>query len=137
MKIEEEISAGLSEMLMNEFAKETGITGDGETEQYRYLWTDAWAVQNFLALAAEFDEKAYAELAIDLIEKVHYTLGRYPPEDPRSGWISELSDEEGRNHPAKRGLRIGKNQLERKRTETFNSRKEWERDGQYYHYHTR
>ena len=137
MKIEKEISAGLSEMLMNEFAKGTGITRDGETEQDRYLWTDAWAVQNFLALAAEFDEKAYADLAIDLIEKVHYTLGRYSPQDPRSGWISELSDEEGRNHPAIRGLRIGKNQLERKRTETFNSRKEWERDGQYYHYHTR
>jgi len=137
MRIEQEISTGLAEILMRDFAEETGLSGSAEPGQHRYLWTDALAVQNFLALAEDLDEKAYADLAKELIEKVHFTLGKFSHEDPRSGWISGLSDEEGRKHPAIRGLRIGKKQLERKRREAFNSHKEWKRDGQYFHYHTR
>lgn len=137
MKIEKEISTGLAEILMRDFAEDTGLTGNVKAKQNRYLWTDALAIQNFLALAEELQEKVYADLAKELITQVHYTLGKFSPEDSRNGWISGLSDEEGRKHPAIRGLRIGKKQLERNRTESFNSHKEWKRDGQYFHYHTR
>lgn len=137
MKMSVHKSAELAGILMNAFAERTGLTNPGEVEQDRYLWTDAFAVQNFLALSAHFGEDRYKALARELIEQVHYTLGRFAPEDTRSGWISQLSEEEGRRHPTVHGLRIGKKQLERKESEPRDANKEWERDGQYYHYHTR
>ncbi len=130
-------SAELAKMLMHEFAEETGLTKDEEVKQDRYLWTDAFAVQNFLALSSYFDDAIYKDLARDLIDQVHHTLGRFDPGDSRSGWISQLPEEEGRKHPTINGLRIGKKQPERKNTEPFDPDKEWDRDGQYFHYHTR
>ncbi|NIP59818.1 MAG: hypothetical protein GWM92_16045, partial [Gemmatimonadetes bacterium] len=55
----------------------------------------------------------------------------------RGGWISGLSDEEGRRHPTAGGLRIGKPLPERGPDEPFDPRTEWDRDGQYFHYLTK
>ena len=137
MKTSGDDSAELAKKLMHEFADQTGLTGGKEAEQDRYLWTDAFAVQNFLALASCFNDKRYKELARQLIESVHYTLGRFAPDDSRSGWISSLPKKEGQKHPTVNGLRIGKSQPERKESEPFDSNREWDRDGQYFHYHTR
>ena len=137
MKTSGDDSAELAKKLMHEFADQSGLTGGNEAEQDRYLWTDAFAVQNFLALASYFDDQRYKELARQLIESVHYTLGRFSPNDSRSGWISSLPEKEGQKHPTVNGLRIGKSQPERKESEPFDLNKEWDRDGQYYHYHTR
>lgn len=121
--------------LMEEFAVTTGLTGDAPVR--RYLWTDAFAVCNFLGLHRSTGASRYLDLALTLVDQVHHTLGRHREDDPRRGWISGLSDEEAELHPTRGGLRIGKRLPERGPDEPFDSRLEWERDGQYFHYLTR
>lgn len=137
MKVSRDESADLARGLMNEFAEQTGLKENKGLKQDRYLWTDAFAVQNFLALSSYFDNDRYTDFARGLIDQVHYTLGRFAPDDSRSGWISQLPETAGRKHPTVNGLRIGKKQLERKESEPFDPNMEWNKDGQYYHYHTR
>lgn len=137
MDKDQSTSAEMAKELMDEFTEGTGLSGDSEAEQDRYLWTDALAVQNFMALHSFYEEEEYKEKTRELIEKVHHTLGKFAENDARSGWISELPEEEGEEHPTIKGLRIGKPQLERKESEPSDAQREWDRDGQYYHYHTR
>ena len=120
---------------MLHFAERTGLSS--ELSSQRYLWTDAFAVCNFLALAQRTGEKRYDELALELVEQVHHVLGRHRADDPRTGWISGLSEQEGELHPTRGGLRIGKKLAERPPGEPFDERLEWDRDGQYFHYLTR
>lgn len=124
-----------AKQLMDDFAARTGITG-GDTSQ-RYLWTDAFAVQSFFGLSYALDSEEYKQKALQLIDLVHEHLGKYHPQDARKGWISGLSEEEGKARPTVTGLRIGKKLPERKHDESYNSRLEWERDGQYFHYLSR
>ena len=119
---------------MMDFAERTGLASDRPAR--RYLWTDAFAVCNFLGLACRTGDKHYQELAIRLIDQVHHTLGRQRPDHTTSGWISGLSDSEGEAHPTRGGLRIGKQYPEREPHEPFDDRLEWDRDGQYFHYLT-
>ena len=118
--------------LMLDFARRTGL--DSDRQQRRYLWTDAFAVCNFLSLAHATGEQRYTELALRLVDQVHHTLGRLRADDTRSGWISGLNEREGESHPTRGGLRIGKSLPERSTDEPFDERLEWERDGQYFHY---
>jgi len=124
------------EKIMTDFAQSTGLLQD-EKPPRRYLWTDAFAVCNFLELYRRTEEAGWRQTALDLVEQVHNTLGRHREDDPRTGWISGLSEEEGRRHPTMGGLRIGKEMNERKPDEPYDERLEWDRDGQYYHYLTR
>lgn len=121
--------------LMQSFAERTGLVS--ERPLRRYLWTDAFAVCNFLGLAQASGKKGYTELALQLVNQVHHTLGRHRPDDPRSGWLSGLSEQEGERHPTRGGLRIGKALPERAPDEPFDERLEWDRDGQYFHYLTK
>jgi hypothetical protein len=68
---------------------------------------------------------------------VHHTLGRHRGDDGRSGWLSGLGAEEGELHPTRGGLRIGKRLPERRRSDPWDERLEWDRDGQYFHYLTK
>lgn len=120
--------------LMTDFAQRTGL-GSARAQE-RYLWTDAFAVCNFLGLAADTGEARYTELALQLVDRVHHTLGRHRGDDGRAGWISGLGTEAGEQHPTAAGLRIGKPLPERRPGERFDERLEWERDGQYFHYLT-
>jgi hypothetical protein len=120
---------------MAAFAERTGLTSS--TPAQRYLWTDAFAVCNYLGLARESGEERYVDLALGLVSQVHRVLGRHHPQDPRSGWISGLGEEEGAAHPTRGGLRIGKPLPERGPGEPFDERREWDRDGQYFHYLTK
>jgi len=124
-----------AERIMMNFAHQTGIVGCRKPK--RYLWTDAFAVCNFLGLYLRKNEEKYKQLALKLVDQVHFILGRHREDDSRRGWISGLSDEEGLKHPTLGGLRIGKKLPERKPDEPFDEILEWERDGQYYHYLTR
>src|SRR5262249_47261051 len=92
--------------LMMQFAERTGLVGD--RPQRRYLWTDAFAVCNFLGLAKAANDSRYTELALELVQRVHHVLGRHRGDDQRTGWISGLTDEQGEAHPTRGGLRIGK-----------------------------
>jgi hypothetical protein len=122
--------------IMEKFADLTGLSRTGETSR-RYLWTDAFAVCNFLELYRQTRQAAYKHLAVRLVEQVHHVLGRHREDDERSGWISGMSEEEGTRHPTAGGLRIGKGMNERNLMEPYDERLEWERDGQYYHYLTK
>jgi hypothetical protein len=129
-------STKLVEELMIEFAARTGLSPAREV-QNRYLWTDAFAVCNFLGLYRRTNDAAFRKLALLLVDQVHAILGRHRPDDRRSGWISGLGDEEGRLRPTAGGLRIGKAINERGPDDPFDDRLEWDRDGQYFHYLTR
>jgi hypothetical protein len=118
--------------LMNDYAKRTGLAS--VQPQRRYLWTDAFAVCNYLGLAGITGKQAYTERALQLVDQVHHTLGRHRDDDRRSGWISGLDEQEGERHPTRGGLRIGKDLPERGLDEPYNERLEWDRDGQYFHY---
>lgn len=121
--------------LMEQFAVETGLSGDGKP--IRYLWTDAFAVCNFLGLAEKTGDSQFDELARKLIDQVHETLGRHRDDDSRTGWLSGLADDQAREHPTAGGLRIGKPLPERPAGEPLDQRAEWDRDGQYFHYLTK
>ena len=121
--------------LMMDFARRTGLVGD--LPPRRYLWTDAFAVCNFLGLARATGEERYRRLALSLVGQVHQVLGRHRDDDPRQGWVSGLGEREGGEHPTRGGLRIGKGLPEREPGATFRERQEWDRDGQYFHYLTR
>jgi hypothetical protein len=121
--------------LMNNFAQRTGLAS-GQPGR-RYLWTDAFAVCNYLGLARSSGEQVYTERALQLVNQVHHTLGRHRDDDPRSGWISGLSEQDAERHPTRGGLRIGKGLPERGPREPVDEQLEWDRDGQYFHYLTR
>ncbi len=119
--------------IMTEFSDSTGLS---TVEKYprRYLWTDAFAVCNFLELYQRTGDESWQNLALGLLDQVHYILGRHREDDPRTGWISGHTEEEGRKHPTSGGLRIGKKMNERKPDDPYDDHMEWDRDGQYYHY---
>ncbi|MBW2444776.1 MAG: hypothetical protein JRG83_02495 [Deltaproteobacteria bacterium] len=121
--------------LMLEFSLRTGLSPAGQSVQ-RYLWTDAFAVCNFLGISVEMGDGLLRKLALDLVAQVHQTLGRHRADDDRTGWISGLSEREGELHPTQGGMRIGKPLPERTPTEPFDEASEWNRDGQYFHYLT-
>jgi len=121
--------------LMNNFAERTGLAS--EQPRRRYLWTDAFAVCNYLGLARTRGEQGYTERTLQLVDQVHHTLGRHRDDDRRSGWISGLSEHDGERHPTRGGLRIGKGLPERGPRDPFDERLEWDRDGQYFHYLTK
>jgi hypothetical protein len=128
-------SQGQAATIMLDFVERTGLTSEAPPQ--RYLWTDAFALQNLLDLYRETGDPAFRDLATDLIAQVHGVLGRHRPDDSRRGWLSGLPEEEGAEHPTAAGLRIGKPLPERGPGEPMEQALEWDRDGQYFHYLTR
>lgn len=122
--------------LMSDFGRRTGVA-ERERPPRRYLWTDAYAVCNDLALFQRTGDAAWKQQALRLVDDVHHVLGRHSGDDGRSGWISGLSDADGERHPTAGGLRIGKPLPERRPGEPFREELEWDRDGQYFHYLTK
>lgn len=133
--MQENITTRLYDLLMQDFARRTGL--EPERDPRRYLWTDAHAVCNYLGRYRDGQDEADLELALRLIDQTHSALGRFRPDDERPGWISGLSEEEGRERPTAGGLRIGKPLPERSAEQPYDAELEWERDGQYYHYLTK
>ncbi len=117
------------------FARETAL--DGDAEPRRYLWTDAYAVENFLALNTISSQPGMLQYAEGLVSQVHEVLGKHRRDDVRQGWLSGLDDANASKHPTVAGLRIGKPLPERKPDELYDAQTEWDQDGQYYHYLTK
>jgi hypothetical protein len=136
MNLANDTSLALAGTLMSDFAQRTGLL-DGDKQPDRYLWTDAFAVCNFLTLFQRTGDTACRQQALALIQQVHRVLGQYHNNDTRKGWISRLEGAMAIQHPTAGGLRIGKPQLERSFSEPLDSNKEWDRDGQYFHYLTK
>jgi hypothetical protein len=122
--------------LMMQFAEYTGLIGDTHPPD-RYLWTDAFALCNFLELFRQTGNGEFLDLGKRLVDQVHWILGRHRTEDDRKGWISGLDEKNGQSHPTSGGLRIGKDLNERKYSDPYDADLEWDRDGQYYHYLTK
>jgi hypothetical protein len=122
--------------IMDEFAESTGLS-NASREPRRYLWTDAFAVCNYLELYRQTGEQNYMQLALKLVDQVHTILGKHRKDSEHRGWLSGLDAEEARLHPTIGGLRIGKRMDERHPGEPFDEHLEWERDGQYFHYLTK
>ena len=133
--MKENTSLSMVREVMAEFDSTTGISSGNNPR--RYLWTDAFAVCNFLELYRQTDNPEYRRLALRLIDQVHNILGRHREDDLRKGWISGLTEQEGSLHPTRGGLRIGKKLSERRPADPVDERLEWDRDGQYYHYLTK
>ena len=129
-------TAACVQEIMQEFARLTGLDPISSSPR-RYLWTDAFAVCNYLELYRRTGDASYRDLAVRLVDQVHHILGRHRDDDPRKGWISALPEQEGERHPTVGGLRIGKDRNERMPGEPLDERGEWDRDGQYYHYLTK
>jgi len=129
-------SVSMVKEIMSEFTVSTGLAPADEHPR-RYLWTDAFAVCNFLELYSRTGDERYRNLALLLVDQVHTILGRHREDDSRRGWISGLGAHEGKIHPTQGGLRIGKKMNERGPSDPFDENLEWDRDGQYYHYLTK
>jgi hypothetical protein len=119
--------------IMAAFADATGLANTSHAPR-RYLWTDAFAVCNYIELHRQTKQQEYMELAKRLVDQVHRVLGR---NRENTAWLSGLSDNEASLHPTLGGLRIGKQLDERNPDEPFNDHLEWDRDGQYFHYLTK
>jgi hypothetical protein len=125
-----------AQSIMGGFAASTGLS-DTSREPRRYLWTDAFAVCNYLELYRQTGEQSYLQLALKLVDQVHQVLGRHREDSVHSGWLSGLTGEQARQHPTLGGLRIGKQLNERPPGEASNDSMEWDQDGQYFHYLTK
>jgi len=122
--------------IMEEFAASTGLS-DVSREPRRYLWTDAFAVCNYLTLYRQTGEPVFLQWALKLVDQVHQILGRHRKDSAHSGWLSGFDDEQAQLHPTQGGLRIGKQLDERQPSELVNESLEWDQDGQYFHYLTK
>jgi hypothetical protein len=125
-----------TQSIMIDFAISTGLS-DTSREPRRYLWTDAFAVCNYLELYRQTSEQAFLQLALNLVDQVHQILGRHRKDSEHRGWLSGLDGEQARQHPTQGGLRIGKRLNERTPGEVADSALEWNQDGQYFHYLTK
>jgi len=122
--------------IMSDFADSTGLASDSP-EPRRYLWTDAFAVCNYLELYRQTGDDKDLQLALKLVDQVHFTLGKHHKDSKHSGWLSGMDEEQARLHPTIVGLRIGKQLNERQPDEVYDDQQEWDRDGQYFHYLTK
>ena len=129
-------TTALAHEFMQDYASLTGLDPPGALPR-RYLWTDAFSVCNYLEFFQKTHNETYRELALRLVDQVHHILGQHRDDDSHTGWISGLSLQEGELHPTSGGLRIGKSLPEREIFEPYNEQREWDRDGQYYHYLTK
>jgi len=125
-----------TQSIMSDYAVSTGLS-DTSREPRRYLWTDAFAVCNYLGLYRQTGEQTFLQLALKLVDQVHQVLGRHRQDSVHSGWLSGLDGEQAWQHPTVGGLRIGKRLDERQAGEPVNTALEWEQDGQYFHYLTK
>lgn len=123
-------------IIMKHFASSTGLS-DLSQEPRRYLWTDAFAVCNYLELYCQTGSKEFLELALRLVTQVHQILGKHRNDSQFSGWLSGLNEEDAQQHPTRGGLRIGKKLNERQPDEPADESREWDQDGQYFHYLTK
>jgi len=125
-----------AQSIMTDFAVATGLSGTS-CKPRRYLWTDAFAVCNYLELYRQTGERSFLQLALNLVDQVHQILGQHRQDSEHSGWLSGLDGEQARQHPTLGGLRIGKHLNERLPGEAASEPLEWDQDGQYFHYLTK
>ena len=123
--------------IMVNFADSTGLIDTSRIPPRRYLWTDAFAVCNYLELYRQTNDQSFLQLALKLVDQVHQILGQHRQDSVNSGWLSGLDEELAQQHPTQGGLRIGKQLNERQPGEPVDKSLQWDQDGQYFHYLTK
>jgi len=130
-----------AQAIMHNFALATGLSPASHSEVLReprrYLWTDAFAVCNYLQFYRQSGEESFLQLALELVDQVHEILGQHRKDSAHRGWLSGLDYQQAQQHPTQGGLRIGKRLDERQADEPVNESLEWNQDGQYFHYLTK
>jgi hypothetical protein len=101
--MKQQANISIVEGIMTEFSDSTGLS-TVEQSPRRHLWTDAFAVCNFLELYQRTGDVNWKNLALRLVDQVHYILARHREDDPRTGWIIGHTEKEGRKHPTIGGL---------------------------------
>jgi len=71
--------------IMSDFADATGLSNTSCAPR-RYLWTDAFAVCNYLELYRQTGEQAFLQMALKLVDQVHQVLGQHRQDSVHSGW---------------------------------------------------
>ena len=71
--MKQERSTSQAGKLMIEFARLTGLSPANSAPR-RYLWTDAFAVCNFLGLYQKTGGEEFKDLALQLVDQVHSVL---------------------------------------------------------------
>ena len=125
-----------TESIMSDFAQSTGLS-EASRKPQRYLWTDAFAVCNYLELYRQTADPAFLQLALKLVDQVHQILGKHRKDSGHKGWLSGLDEELALQHPTRGGLRIGKKLNEPQPGEPVDESLHWDQDGQYFHYLTK
>jgi len=126
--------------IMQKFAIATQVSAGIDSsaiQPHRYLWTDAFAVCNYLSLYRQSATPIFLQQALQLVSQVHQVLGQQRKESAYNGWLSGLDEEQARLHPTLGGLRIGKALNERSKDDPINESLEWQQDGQCFHYLTK
>ena len=101
------------------------------------MWTDAFAVCNFLSLYRQTGEDRYLALAVELVDQVrHIWAGTGKTTRGKDGSADYKRRKESIT-PRAGGLRIGKTLNQRETAEPPDARLEWDQDGQYFHYLTK
>ena len=70
--MEPDVPTSLISEIMTEFASMTGLSPIGKVPPRRYLWTDAFAVCNFLALYRQTGNEKWRRLTLRLVDQVHH-----------------------------------------------------------------
>lgn len=126
--------------IMQRFAIATQLSttiNSSATQPRRYLWTDAFAVCNYLSLYRQSATPFFLQQALQLVSQVHQVLGQERKDSGHKGWLSGLDDDQAQLHPTIAGLRIGKALNQRSEDDPVNDVLEWQQDGQYFHYLTK
>ena len=92
--------------LMAAFAGRTGLDPSAPHPR-RYLWTDAYAVCNYLELHRRTDDEIYRDIALRLADQVPRTLCPHRVDHLPTGCISGPPAQAGGAHPTRRALPIG------------------------------
>ena len=117
---------------MLRFAQKTGLA-PGSGSPVRYLWTDAYAVCNFLELHRRTNDGNYLKSATDLVGQVHETLAGTVKMTAGKGGSAGCRKRKAVFTLQQAGLRIGKTRPDRRQHVSADADLEWDRDGQYFH----
>lgn len=130
-----------AQTIMDKFEVETVLSSDPQSQKLhdpkRYLWTDAFAVCNYLGLYRQSSKPSFLKQAVRLVEQVHHTLGKQCKDSENDGWLSGHNEEQVHLPQTQGGLKIGKPLNEHQINTVHNQSLEWQQDGQYFHYLTK
>jgi hypothetical protein len=79
-----------AQTIMHKFALPSGLfpVGANQSRSHRYLWTDAFAVCNYLGFYRQSAQPVWLQQVKDLVAQVHQTFGQHRPQGGYHGWLS-------------------------------------------------